>query len=122
MTATGNVSRATHSAVVDLATTFLSQSGFEVTPRPYHERISDTLADGPIDGDVRGLPGLYMNVTSRLTHRLDRDLDRARIGADLARQPVACFVQWRGDRSVGDAYAVMSLRDLARLLGGTPPP
>jgi hypothetical protein len=121
MTATGNVSRATHHAVVDLATNYLSQSGFDVTPRPYHERISDTLADGPIDGDVRGLEGVFMNVSSRLTLKLHTDLDRARMGADIAGKPVACIVQWRGDRSVADAYAVMSLRDLARLLGGTPP-
>ncbi|MCI9856775.1 hypothetical protein [Microbacterium proteolyticum] len=120
--ATGNVSRATHAAVTDLVTGFLGQAGFDVRSRPYHERISDTLADGGIDGDVRGLQDVFLNVTSRLTHRLDLDLDRARVGADVSGKRVACFVQWRASRPVAESYAVLSLRDLARLMGGTPPP
>jgi hypothetical protein len=121
MTATGNVSRATHRAVVELATGYLQQSGLAVLARPYSERISDAIA-APIDGDVRGLENVFVNVTSRLTHRLDLDLAAARMGADIARKDVGLFIQWRQARSVGDAYAVMSLRDLAKLLGGTPPP
>lgn len=120
--ATGNVSRATHAAVTDLVTGFLDQAGFDVRSRPYHERISDTLADGGTDGDVRGLQDVFLNVTSRLTHRLDLDLDRARVGATVNGRAVGAFIQWRASRGIGDAYVVMDLRSFSRLLGGTPPP
>lgn len=122
-TAVGNQSRAIHRAVTDLVTTYLDQSGFEgVSARPYHRRISDALTADLTAGDVRGLEGVHMLVTSRQTHRLDVDLDRARVGADVSGQAIACVIQWRGDRSVDQSFAVLSLRDLARLMGGSPPP
>lgn len=125
--ATGNTSRALHHGVAQLVASFLSDSGLPAHPKPYvprSARISDGIAadlvNGP-DGDVRGLDGLYMNVTSRQSFRPWEDLDRARVGADITGRPVGLFCQWRSGRSVGDSIVVLSLADFAKLVGGTPP-
>jgi hypothetical protein len=123
-TAVGNQNRSVHAAVTDLCVLYLEQSGFAgVAAKPYREKISDALGDDDLaQSDVRGLHGVHLDVRSRLRHRLDVDMDRARVGADINRQPVAAFVQWRGSRPVSDSYVVMDFRSFVALLGGTPPP
>lgn len=128
MTAAGNASRAMHHGVSQLVAAYLADAGFPATAKPYVPRgpkISDALAadleNGP-DGDVRGIDGVYMNVTSRQDFRPWDDLDRARVGADITGRPVGLFCQWRSGRPVGDALVVMSLADFSKLIGGTPPP
>lgn len=121
-TATGNQNRSVHAAVTDLCVVYLEQAGFEgVVARPYHERLSDELREDLAGGDVRGLPGVHLDVRSRLRHRLDVDMDRARVGADLSGQSVAAFVQWRSSRPVSDSYVVMDFRSFVALMGGVPP-
>lgn len=124
--AVGNVNRAMHRGVVQLVSTFLDDAGLPATAKPFVARgskISDALAvdleNGP-DGDVRGLDGIYMNVTSRQDFRPWDDLDRARVGADITGRPVGLFCQWRSGRSVGDSIVVLSLADFAKLIGGKP--
>lgn len=128
MTATGNVSRALHSGVTQLVASYLSDSGLPAAPRPYvapRAKLSEALAaewEHDHDGDVRGVADMFVNVTSRQSFRPWEDLDRARVGADIAGRKCAAFVQWRSGRSVGDSIVVLSLADFAKLIGGTPPP
>ncbi|WP_154096516.1 hypothetical protein [Microbacterium testaceum] len=127
MTATGNVSRALHSGVVQLVSSFLHDAGLPAAPRPYvapSAKLSDALAAEwahGVDGDVRGLDGIYANVTTRQSFRPWDDLDRARTGAHIMGRPVGLFIQWRSGRSVDDSIVVLSLTDFAKLIGGTPP-
>ncbi len=127
MTATGNVNRALHNGVTQLVASFLTDAGLPAESKPYvprSARISDAigadLENGP-DGDVRGIDGLYLNVTSRQDFKPWIDLDRARVGADITGKPVAAFCQWRSGRPVCDALVVLSLADFAQLVGGSPP-
>ncbi|WP_307486764.1 hypothetical protein [Microbacterium trichothecenolyticum] len=126
--AIGNVNRAMHRGVVQLVSTFLEDAGLPATPKPFLARgskISDALAAGlenGLDGDVRGLDGIYVNVTSRQDFRPWDDLDRARVGADITGKPVAAFCQWRSGRSVGDSLVVLSLTDFAKLLRSSSTP
>ncbi len=127
MAAVGNVNRGVHNAVVQLVSAHLADSGLPAFPRPYVDpraKLSDALAadlEHAHDGDVRGLDDLWIGVTARQSFRPWEDLDRARVGADITGRKLAAFVQWRAARRVGDALVVMSLDDLARLLGGDPP-
>lgn len=125
--AVGNVNRGVHNAVVQLVASFLDDAGLSAAPRPYvapSAKLSDALAAEwahGVDGDVRGLDGIYVNVTTRQAFRPWDDLDRARTGADIMHRPVGLFIQWRSGRPVGDALVVLSLTDFAKLIGGTPP-
>lgn len=125
----GNASRGIHHQVTTMVAHFLADSGLPVEPRPYKAthgmKLSEALAvdfDDDLGGDLRGLHDVYGIVSSRGDrYRLSTDLARARVGADVAGKGTAVVVQWRGGQSVGEAFAVLSLRDFARLLGGTPP-
>lgn len=127
MTAVGNTNRGTHAAVTTLVASFLEDVGVPAHAKPYvprSSRISDAIAadleNGP-DGDVRGIDGLFLNVTSRQDFRPWIDLDSARTGADITGKPLAAFVQWRSGRAVGDSIVVLSLTDFAQLISGSPP-
>ncbi|KTS91724.1 hypothetical protein NS183_02905 [Microbacterium testaceum] len=129
MGAVGNASRGIHAQVVAMVAHYLSDSGLQVTPRPYkaaqNMRLSEALAamDDDLGGDLRGLADAFAVVSSRGDrYRLAEDIARARVGADVAGKQTAIVVQWRGGKPVSEAFAVLSLADLARLLGGTPPP
>lgn len=124
----GNASRGIHHAVTQLVAHFLSDSGLAVEPRPYKAtnglRLSEALAamDDDLGGDLRGLDDAYAIVSSRGDrYRLSTDLARARVGADVAGKRTAVVIQWRGGQPVSEAFAVLSLADLTRLLGGNPP-
>ncbi len=78
-------------------------------------RISDGLTD-TIVPDVEIGSDIWIDTTSRLRHRFSMDLDAARTSADLARRDVAVLVQWRAGRPPEDSYAVLSVRDLTKLL------
>lgn len=119
----GNRNVALHSAVRELVSRYLETRGFETTARPRQAKISSSL-NGEVRPDVSGVPGVFLDVTSRGTHRLSVDLDAARSGADVTGDPVAAFVQHRAGRPIAEAFAVLSLSDFATLLRGDhrPPP
>lgn len=122
MTAYGNANRATHAAVVELASAFLSSCGLPTEPRRYHERLSDALADPhALAGDVRGVPGVFVKVSTRRTAAPWAALSDAQTGAQLTGVPVGAAVSWRSDRAIEQAYVTLSLRDFAVLVGGSPP-
>ncbi|WP_295844882.1 hypothetical protein [uncultured Microbacterium sp.] len=129
MGALGNASRGIHAQVTAMVAHYLSDSGLPVEPRPYKSthgmKLSEALAvelDDDLGGDLRGLDDAYAIVSSRGDrYRLSTDLARARVGADVAGKRTAVVVQWRGGQPVSEAFAVLSLADLTRLLGGNPP-
>lgn len=129
MGAFGNASRGIHHAVTQLVAGYLADSGLAVEPRPYKAthgmKLSEALAvefDDDLAGDLRGLEDVHGVVSSRGDrYRLAEDLGRARVGADVAGKRTALVIQWRGGKPVSEAFAVLSLADLARLLGGEPP-
>lgn len=130
MGAIGNASRGIHHQVTSIVAHFLADSGLPVTARPYkpaeHLKLSEALAasfDDDLGGDLRGLADTYAIVSSRGDrYRLAEDLGRARVGADVTGRRLALVVQWRTGTPVSEAFAVVSLRDLAILVGGDPPP
>lgn len=120
----GNASRGIHHQVTTMVAHFLADSGLPVEPRPYKAthgmKLSEALAvdfEDDLGGDLRGLDDVYGIVSSRGDrYRLSTDLTRARVGADVAGKGTAVVVQWRAGQPVGEAFAVMSLTDLAKLL------
>lgn len=126
--ATGNVNRALHGAVSTIVAGYFADSGLDATARPHMprgSRPSGVLAaefEHGAEGDVRGVDDVWIGVTSRQAFKPADDLDRARTGADVTGRTTAVAIQWRSGRPAADAYALLSLRDLVRLLGGTPPP
>lgn len=123
MSAYQNQNRATHAAIVELAASYLAQCGLPAEPRKYHEKISDTLADPhALAGDVRGVPGVFVKVSTRRTAAPWAALSDAQTGAQLTGVPVGAAVSWRSDRPIEQAYVTLSLRDFAVLVGGDPPP
>lgn len=122
MSAVGFPNRAMHDAVARAVAGFLQDAGLpEARPRPYQPRtMSEALGEDAIDGDVRGIPGVWMGVTSRLKYRPTEELNRARTGASLLGRDVGIAVQWKGGAPIGDALCTIALSDLAKLL--SPPP
>lgn len=118
MSAVGYPNRAMHDAVARAVASFLADEGLpEAHPRPYIPRtMSEALGEDAIDGDVRGVPGAWIGVTSRLKYRPTEELGRARTGASLLGRDVAVAVQWVGGRDIADALCTVSLSDLAKLL------
>lgn len=122
MSAHQNQNRATHAAVVELASAYLAGCGLPTEARKYHERISDALADPhALAGDVRGVPGVFVKVSTRRTAAPWAALADAQTGAQLTGVPVGAAVSWRSDRPVSEAYVTMSLAAFAVLVGGDPP-
>lgn len=113
----GNRNRSVHVAVRDLVALYLDAEGIAATPKRTPHGLSDSLGDDALDPDL-SLAGMDLNVTSRLTHRLSDDLDAVTRAAAIRGVPVAGFVQWRGDRPVEQAYAILPLSGLAKLIRG----
>ena len=113
--APGNRNAATGAAIRELIALTLSRHGVPAQPRRHLAKISTHLGDAVMpDVEVGG--GVWIDTTSRLRHKFSIDLDAARTAADLAGRDVAVLVQWRGGRPPEDAYAVLSLLDLSKLL------
>lgn len=111
---TGNQSRRLHQAMRELVAFFLAGEGFDAKAKPVHTRISSALEYAMVP-DVDGLPGVYLDVSARGSHRLSTDLDNARESATIAGYPVTALVQHRGGRGIDEAYAILTLADLAKL-------
>lgn len=113
--ARGNQNRAIAVAIRGLVAAFLDAHGHEVSAKPYARRISEAL-DGALAPDVAGIPGVHLDVSSRLQHRLSDDLDSAVRAAKINGDQLAVLVQYRPDRDVGQAYAICTLADMSKLL------
>lgn len=111
----GNANRAIAVVIRGLISSYLVTEGFDTTPKPYSRKISDSL-ETALDPDVTGLPGVHLDVSSRLTHRLSEDLDAARRAASINGTELGAFVQYRPERSVAEAYVVLGLDHFAKLL------
>lgn len=121
----GNKSRSIHAAIVDLVGYFLDGEGIEAMAKRHASSISDTLSDDVALAPDLSLPGVHLDVTSRLSpYRLSEDLESAQRAAAIRGVPVGAFVQWRAEREVEQAYVVTSLADFAKLVRGDhlPPP
>lgn len=123
--ALGNANRGVHGAVTQLAAMYFRSAGFEgAQPRPYRAKISDDIESGVLRPDVEGVEGVHVRVSTRGDSlRLGGDLDATRRAAALnARGDVGVLVQLRkGESPISEAFAVLALADLARLLGGSTP-
>lgn len=124
MTATGYPNRAMHDAVARAVAGYLADEGLpEAHPRPYVPRtMSEALGEDAFDGDVRGIPGAWVGVTSRLRYRPTEELNRARMGASLLGRDLAIAIQWKGGAPIADALCTIALSDLAKLLRSTSAP
>jgi len=120
MTAYANQNRAIHASIVELVAAFLAQRGIPAVPRKYHEKVSDTLADPhALAGDVRGVPGVFLKVSTRRTAAPWAALSDAQTGAQLTGASLGAAVSWRSDRPIEEAYVTLSLHDFAQLVGGS---
>lgn len=118
-----NQNRAIHASIVELVAAFLAQRGLPAVPRKYHERLSDSLADPhALAGDVRGVPGVFVKVSTRRTAAPWAALGDAQTGAQLTGASVGAAVSWRSDRPVEESYVTMSLADFSLLVGSSPIP
>ena len=124
MSATGYPNRAMHDAVARAVAGYLADAGLDgAHPRPWLPRtMSEALGEDAIDGDVRGIPGAWIGVTSRLKYRPTEELNRARTGASLLGRDFAIAVQWKGGAPVADALCTIALSDLAKLLRSSSAP
>lgn len=110
----GNRNVALHHAVRELVSAYLETRGFDTTAKPRVSTLSGSLGRG-IAPDVSGVPGVYLDVTSRGVYRLSVDLDAARSGGDVTGYPIAAFVQHRAGRPVEESFVVMQLGDFATM-------
>jgi hypothetical protein len=110
----GNRNVALHQAVRELVSSYLETRGFDTTAKPHETTISESLGKG-VEPDVLGLPGVFLDVTSRGTYRLSVDMDSARAGADVTGHRVAAFVQHRAGRPIEESFVILELRDFATL-------
>lgn len=122
----GNKSRSIHRAVVDLVGYYLDAEGIATTTKRTPTGLSDSMSDDVALAPDLSLPGVHLDVTSRLSpFRLSEDLESAQRAAAINATPVGAFVQWRAEREVEQAYVITSLRDFAKLVRGdhiSPPP
>jgi len=109
----GNRHRSRHTAVVGLVHAYLDAQGIAATANRRPARISDALDDVRPDIDAEGLA---LTVTSRTEQRLSVDLDTALATARLSGAGAGALVQWRATRDISEAYAVLTLADLAKLI------
>lgn len=91
------------------------------TPRTPRRRLSEAFSADALERmpapDVDGLPeGWHVDVTSADPARWGPALDTARRDASLAGRRRAVLVGYRQARPVSDAYAVLTLADLADLI------
>lgn len=117
-------SRKLAAAMRELVAYFLTQEGFDASPKPVHAKISDGL-DLAATPDVVGLSGVWVDVANRGSHRLSQDLDLAQSDAAAAGYATTVLVAHRPGRDIGHAYAVLTLADFAKLVRAdhlTPPP
>lgn len=119
-TPTGNQSRKLHQAMRELVAAFLSGEGFDAVASPVHTKIS-TAIDAGLQPDVVGLEGIWLDVSARGAHRLSVDLDSARATASMAGYGVTALIQHRSARGVDEAFAVLTLGDLAKLARAAAP-
>ncbi|MDD7929883.1 hypothetical protein [Microbacterium thalli] len=113
--AAGNRNRAISHAVRNLVSGYLGTEGFETTPKPYAGRISDSF-ETALEPDIQGLPGVHLDVSSRLQHRLADDLDSARRAGAVNGTEVSAFVQYRAERPIPESYVIVGLDHFAKLL------
>lgn len=107
----------------ELVSYFLTQEGFNASPKPVSAKISDGL-DLAATPDVGGLANIWIDVANRGSHRLSQDLDLAQSDAAAAGFSTTVLVAHRPGRDIGHAYAVLTLADFAKLVRGdhlTPP-
>lgn len=119
----GNQNRVIHAAVRDIVANYIGTQGLDVTAKPYSRKISEGL-EHALAPDVAGLPGVHLDVSSRLTHRLSIDLDSARRAGSINGADVSAFVQYRPERDPGESFVVLGLDQFCHLLRGDriPPP
>lgn len=117
-----NVARHAHLAeAVALVLRLAGHDAARPTPRTPRRRLSDAFAaDAPDTAprpDVDGLPaGWYLDVTSADPGRWGPALDSTRNAAALVGARRGVLVAYRQARPIADAYAVLSVGDLADLL------
>jgi len=111
-----------HAALAESAALVLRLHGHEEarpTPRTPRRRLSEAFG-GPETTpvpDILGLPDAwFLDVTSADPGRWGPSLDAARRSAELAGARNGVLVAYRSARPVSEAYAVMTLGDLADLI------
>ncbi|WP_350352499.1 hypothetical protein ABS642_05160 [Microbacterium sp. A8/3-1] len=104
---------------MDLVALYLDGEGISSTAKRTPARLSDSLIDDVAIAPDLSIPGVHLDVTSRLSpYRLSEDLESAQRAAAINRTPVAGFVQWRGDKEIENSYVVLDLQSFARLARG----
>lgn len=117
-----NVARHAHLAeAVALVLRLAGHDAARPTPRTPRRRLSEALAvDTPstaLRPDVDGLPaGWYVDVTSADPGRWGPALDSTRNAAALSGARRGVLVAYRQARPISEAYAVLTVGDLAALL------
>ncbi|MFK3678697.1 hypothetical protein ACI2IP_13275 [Microbacterium sp. NPDC090218] len=110
---------------MDLVAFYLDGEGIASTAKRTPTSLSDALSDEIAIKPDLSLPGVHLDVTSRLSpYRLSEDLESSQRAARINGTPVAGFVQWRGDKEIENSYVVLDLRSFAHLVRGdhlTPP-
>ena len=103
----------------ELVSFYFAQAGFDASPKPVHSKISDGL-DLASTPDVVGVPGVWVDVANRGSHRLSQDFDGAQSDAAAAGFNTTVLVAHRPGRDIGQAYAVMSVSYTHLTLPTTP--
>lgn len=113
-------SRKLSAAMRELVAGHFSAEGFDAAPTRPYARISDGI--GQIGTpDVTGVPGVWVDVPARGSHRLSWDLDSAQSDAATAGYDMAVVIAHRPGRMISEAFAVMSLRDFSALARAAQP-
>lgn len=113
MSAPQNRNHAVHRAVSSLVHDYLQSEGIPVKHYPRPTPLVDLSDEVHADVDAAGLA---ITVSSKLRHRLSEDLDAAVGVANLSGSPVGVLLQWRANKPIPGAYAIVTLRDLATLV------
>jgi len=110
--------RGRHLRFRELVILWLRASGIDsVTARREFRKISDTLSEPQQPaGDLLGIDGWTVNVSTGVTRDLSGDLDRVQQAALREGQDGGAVVYTRPGRPVGDAYVLMTLDAFSSVL------
>lgn len=115
-------SRKLAQAMRELVSFYFQGEGFDSTAKPVYSKISDAIDVAGIP-DVTGVPGVWISVANRGSHRLSNDLDAAQEEAATAGFRVTALIAPRPGREIAQGYAVMTVSDFAQLArAGSPLP
>jgi hypothetical protein len=101
----------------ELVALTLQVEGITTAAPRAQSRSAATFADDGPHPDIEGVPGIHLDAAAASLAALGSYLDAAASAADMAGQGrIPALALYRQRRPAADAYAVLRLSDLARLV------